>query len=100
MKEITDNIVFDKRNRAQVMRDGAQIQECSEKDKVLKYLKSFDVECVSSGYVYDSVKKEYTNVGIKGYTDGEYGWGSSQIYYFENYDIKLSDAFIKKAIGV
>ena len=64
MKEITDNIVFDKRNRAQVMRDGAQIQECSEKDKVLKYLKSFDVECVSSGYRNQRVYRWRIRMGI------------------------------------
>lgn len=100
MKEITNNIVFDEKKCAHVMKDGAQIQKCSEKDKVLKYLRSFDVDSVSSGYVYDSVKKQYTDMKIEGYSDGEYAWESSQIYYFENYDIKLSDAFIKKAIGV
>lgn len=100
LKEITDNIIFDEKKCAQVMRDDAQIQKISDKQKVLNYLSSFKPDCVAAGKVYDCVKGEFTDITIEGYEDGEYYWETTQIYYFDKYDIKLDDDFVRKVIAL
>lgn len=37
----------------------------------------------------DYIGKEFTDITIEGYEDGEYYWETTQIYYFDKYDIKL-----------
>lgn len=34
------------------------------------------------------------------FTDGEYWWTSTDTYYFERYNLRLDDGFVKKAIDV
>lgn len=98
MKEITKNIVFNEHVATLTMKSDAKIEKISEKERVLEYLKAFDMDAVCAGKVYDMVKKEYTDITIVTYSDGEYYWDSSVIYYFENYDIELETEFVCKVM--
>ena len=98
MKEITKNMVFNEHVGTLTMKKDAKIERHPEKELILEYLKSFDMDAVCAGKVYDMIKKEYTDVTIVTYSDGEYYWDSADVYYFENYDIELEPEFVCKAM--
>ena len=66
-----------------------------EKAKVLSYLKKFEVASFTSAPVVDAFTNEIVAVADNGYTDGKYTWYESEVYYFEEYDLKLDKDFIE-----
>lgn len=46
--------------------------------------------------IYDLIKNEPTFESIYAFTDDEYYWDSEEIYYFENYNLRLNEEFILK----
>ena len=70
------------------------------KDKILKYLKSFEPDCAASPKIYDYVKNEETKISLLGYNDGDFWWGSTDMYYFEHYDLRLRDEFINHVLSI
>lgn len=71
------------------------------KENILKYLLDRKyVVCASTKRVYDAISKSdvdrYCQVY---YSDGEYEWNSSEIFYFEKYGLKLNDDFIERVLS-
>ena len=73
--------------------------EIDEKNRILKYLKSFEVCAYSTAYVFDVVSRNETVLDEVIFTDGEYEWSSSWIYHFEKYNLKLNDDFIAHVLS-
>ena len=97
MKEITNYKEFNEEENAPLLVDNTGISYADKKG-IIGYLNKFDVDCVSAGKVYDFVKKEYTDIDLVTYTDGEYYWSASEIYHFDKHDIKLDIKFVNKVI--
>lgn len=73
--------------------------EIENKDYVLKYMKSAKVDAYSTAYVFDVVNNDETTIDEVLYSDGNYLWSSSWIYYFEKYNLKLNDDFIEHVLS-
>lgn len=65
-----------------------------EKEQVLKYLKSFDIDCTAGMSLLDEITGEDVGVGVNGYEDGDYYWDTRHIYHFEKYNLKLDERFV------
>ena len=70
-----------------------------QKEKVLRYLKTGRPCGIRCSLIYDYVERYQTVTSIYGYTDGEYGWDSEDIYHFRKYDIELDAEFISKVLA-
>ena len=75
-------------------------ERISEKEKVCKYLKSFDPKWITTGRVEDRIKKERIDICDHSYSDGIYEWSETDIYHFEKYNMPLKDEFIKHVLAV
>ncbi len=66
------------------------------KERILAYLKSRRfVDYASTKRITDAVSGTVCDdICDTGYTDGIFSWTSADIYYFEKYDLILSDDFI------
>lgn len=73
--------------------------EIANKNDVLKYMKSVKIDAYSTDYVFDVVTTKKTTIDEVIYSDGEYLWSSSWIYYFEKYNLKLNDDFIEHVLS-
>ncbi len=67
--------------------------EC--KATILEYLKKFPCSAFTSAPVIDIFTDKEVKSANNGYTDGEYIWYESEIYYFEKYNLKLNNDFIE-----
>lgn len=70
------------------------------KNTVLSYMKAFKPILFTSMFVVDIITNTDTKKIDNGYSDGEYIWYESEIYYFEKYNLKLNDDFIKHILGL
>ena len=73
-------------------------EKIEHKNTILKYLRSFNEDCVSAGKVFDEIENKQVDIALISYTDGEFYWNEADIYYFENYDLKLEDDFVQKVL--
>ena len=73
--------------------------EIEHKKEILSYLKKFPPHAYSSGYVYDKISKAKTDIIDSLTGDGKYLWGTTEVYYFEKYNLKLNDDFIQYVLG-
>lgn len=64
-----------------------------EKEKILKYLKSFKYSLVSSQCITDKKENCFIDMAYMFYNDGKYEWSSSEIYHFEKYNLILDSNF-------
>lgn len=71
----------------------------ADKEKVLKYIKSFKPDAIRCSLIKDYFSGEQTPLSIYVYSDGEYDWADDEIYHFEKYDIELNANFLKKILG-
>lgn len=69
------------------------------KGKVLMYLKRAPVVGAAAGRAVDYMTGKRIPQEFLFYDDGEFNWRSDTIYFFEKYNLRLPDAFIKKAIS-
>lgn len=66
-----------------------------DKEKIIKYLKSFQPTWYTTQCVVDAFKEvEVEKMSDNGYTDGVFEWFETDIYHFENYDMPLNEEFI------
>jgi hypothetical protein len=65
-----------------------------DKKKIIKIFEETKPDAYTSSYVYDAVLEQKTTIPILGYTLGDYGYDSRDVYYFKHYDLKLNDDFI------
>lgn len=72
-----------------------QKEYCFEDRKIiLSYLKKFSPSLFTSEPFVDVFSGKTIRDADNGYSDGEYVWYDSDIYYFEHYNLKLDEAFI------
>jgi len=64
-----------------------------EENKILKYLKSGNPFMACASVIRDCFKPE-VHIQTTAYTDTEWEWHDSLIYYVENYHYKISDEFL------
>ena len=67
----------------------------SNKNEILKYMKSLSPSIFTSAPVIDIFTDKEVKSADNGYSDGEYSWRESEIYYFEKYNLKLNNDFIE-----
>ena len=66
------------------------------KDAVLNYLRGFDSSWRAGGSLKDVITGKRVGDGtIEAFTDGKWCWDTETIYYFDVYDAKLNDEFLK-----
>ena len=100
MNKVTNYKEFTEDNNAPSLFDSVLQINQENKTKILDYMRSFDADVVCPCAVYDFVEKIYTQSTLVYYTDGDYIWDEREIYHFENYDIKLDDGFVNKALKI
>lgn len=69
-------------------------EEIKDKDIILDYLKKGRVTAAAPAIVHDIVSGERINIELLMMDDGKYAWRSDVIYYFEKYNMCLSDDFV------
>lgn len=97
MKFITHYAEYDSEEEAKLL-DNISEHEIESKEIVLQYLKGGTDAGVRCSAVYDFVENASTGKTIHCYTDGEFEWDDSEIYHFENYNLKLDNEFIEKIL--
>jgi len=97
MKFITHYAEYDSEENAKLI-DNISTNEIEGKGTVLQYLKNGSDAGVRCSAVYDFVERASTGKTIHCYTDGEFEWDDSEIYHFENYNLRLEDEFIEKVL--
>lgn len=70
-----------------------------EKQRILKYLKSFDKCAYTTQPVVDLFTGEKQDFIADARTDGVYRWYDHEIYHFEKYNLKLNDDFIEHVLN-
>lgn len=70
------------------------------KDDILVYLTFFKSKWITSARVIDKVTGEAVkNIVNNSFSDGEYEWSASDIYYFKKYNMPLCAEFIEYFIN-
>ena len=69
------------------------------KETVIEYLKSFKPSSIAPTIAYDLISGEKLNITLYCSHDDLYYWRSDVIYYFEKYNLKLSDDFINYVLN-
>lgn len=71
-----------------------------QREKILKYLRSFQPNAFTSAPVVDVFTKKQVAEADNGFTDGQYIWYESEIYYFERYGLPLSQDFVDYVMNI
>ena len=76
-------------------------RESPYKDQILRYMHfdRFESACTTAK-VYDYILDKETDIAMTSYHDELYYWDDRDIYYFEKYNIKLSDEFVSHVLRV
>lgn len=70
--------------------------EKKQKSKILFFLKKHKPTTYSGSWVKDIVTNENTKIPFRMYQEEElFYWNDCHMYYFEKYDLKLNDEFIR-----
>ena len=73
--------------------------EIPGKQKIVNYLKSFEKNAYTTQPVIDVLTGDNLNFINDMRSDGVYSWSDSEIYHFEEYNIKLDDSFIQYVLS-
>lgn len=95
MRNISFVREFNDSENALSIKDKISTNAIKGKDKILKYLKSFEPFCAAGMSLRDEITREMINSGVNGYEDGEFVWDTREIYHFEKYNLQLEDDFIQ-----
>lgn len=68
------------------------------KKEILDHLKSGEISAVAPSYIKDIISGKAINQELMMINDGKYTWRSDVIYYFEKYNLKLPDEFVKEVL--
>lgn len=74
-------------------------EEISGKQKILRYLKSFNKTACTTQHVVDLFTGEEQPIIDDARSDGTYTWYDSEIYHFEKYNLKLNNDFIQYVLN-
>lgn len=66
----------------------------AEKKCITEYFGKYNASLFTSAPVIDAFTGKQVYDADNGYSDGEYTWYQSEMYYFEHYGLKLSKDFI------
>ncbi len=66
--------------------------------KIIHYLNKFSPSVFTSEPLIDIFTEKKISDADNGYSDGEYEWYDSDIYYFEHYNLKIDENFVKKIV--
>lgn len=88
-KELTGDSNFE------TIQSGISEIPCKGKERILNYLKSKEVDIVRASSVYDFIGKTYVPIDSVTYNDTRYMWTETEIYHFEQYNLKLNEDFIR-----
>lgn len=69
------------------------------KNIVLLYLKSHKPKAASPQIIKDVISGEEISEQLTCTDDGKYAWRSDVVYYFEKYNLLLTNDFIKHALS-
>ena len=70
-----------------------------EKDRILMYLKKWDTGARAPNSFYDVLTGKPIGGEYCLYCDGEFVWETNTVYYFEKYNLKLTDEFLKHVLS-
>lgn len=73
--------------------------ESKDKEKILSYFKKYEPVAFTSEPLVDMFSDKQIKDADNCYTDGFFTWYDSDIYYFEHYNLKLDEKFIKKILS-
>ena len=68
------------------------------KKEVLRHLKTGETGIVAPALMRDLFTGEPLNFELCIYSDGIYTWTSEEAYYFEKYNLKLNEDFLKSIL--
>lgn len=84
----------------QELKASCSVSALPEKNKVLEYLKKEKlISAYTTEKVFDLFKGKKTNIAVVAYNDETYYWDDRDVYYFENYNLKLNDDFIQHVLN-
>lgn len=69
------------------------------KEKILAYLKQFPECAFTSAPVKDAFTGNIVYGANNARTDGVFQWSESEIYHFEQYNLKLNNDFIQNVLN-
>lgn len=70
------------------------------KEKILTYFKEKPTGAVSGSLGFeDFITGEQIMKSLYCSSDGDYGWRSDTVYFFEKYNLELPEEFIKHVLG-
>lgn len=79
---------------------GFEILEPQDKEKILEHLKnSQEIGIAGNLPPIDKKSGEFINLQLEMRTDGVFKWTTYDMYFFEKYDVKLSDEFKLHVLG-
>lgn len=70
------------------------------KKEILDYLKSGKITAVAPSCIKDIISGKAIKRELMMMNDGKYAWRSDLIYYFEKYNLKLPDKFVKEVLNL
>lgn len=80
--------------------NGFEVLEPSKKEKILKHLKAGELFAAGDGgTTIDEKTGEEILLPLNAFTDGVFIWITFDIYFFEKYDVKLSEEFKRHVLG-
>lgn len=69
-----------------------------KKSEILLYMKSAPMVACTTAPTVDRLTGRQVNAADNARSDGVYQWYESEIYYFERYNLKLSNEFIEHVL--
>lgn len=98
MKEISSVREFTDELDHKSIKELISTRGIEEKEKVLKYLKSFAPDCATGMSLVDEITGEDTGLSVDGFEDEKYYWDSRYVYHFEKYNLVLNEDFINHVL--
>ena len=75
--------------------DNISENELPEKNKILAFMKSAKILAAASGNITDLISNQQISDELSFKSNEDYAWRSDVEYYFEKYNLKLDDSFIR-----
>ena len=99
MELISDIKFYDKKIDLQTLKNNCSNAENPYKVNILKYLKdSKNRSSCTTDKVYDYFSNRFVNIPIVAYHDDSFYWDDRDIYYFEKYNLKLTEEFVNHVL--
>lgn len=70
-----------------------------EKSKLLEFMRAQPPKWYAASNVKDPVTGVVTDIPMRAFDAGEWGWDSTELLLFERYDLALDPEFVKYALA-